>query len=114
MLISHNKILPSIMHSTTSDTVLFIFLYLLVLICWTEATPSEEHSTNKGSLVNLQGCSWWDSEVNGYYGTPDTQPGVNRTDFILYVAALSTERCDFHRTVAFAAHCQQEKALDRY
>lgn len=62
---------------------------------------------------HLHGCSWWDSEANGYYDSPDNQPGVNRTDFILYVAALSTARCEFHRTVAFAAHCQQEKALDR-
>lgn len=62
---------------------------------------------------HLHGCHWWDRRNNGYYSTPDTQPGVNGTSFILYVAALSTKRCQFHRTVAFAAHCQQEKALDR-
>ena len=61
----------------------------------------------------FQSCTWWDSNTNGYFSTPDTQPGVNRTAFILYVAALSSSRCQFHRTVAFAAHCQQEKALDR-
>ena len=40
-------------------------------------------------------------------------PGVVNTDFILYVAALSTSRCQKERTIAYAAHCQQESVLDR-
>lgn len=33
--------------------------------------------------------------------------------FILYVSAKQTERCQKGLTVAYAAHCQQESALDR-
>lgn len=44
-------------------------------------------------------------------------PGVNNTDFILYVSAIST-RCTESsgaggQLIAFASHCQQEAALDR-
>lgn len=39
-------------------------------------------------------------------------PGVD-TDFILYVAATTTSRCGAGRTIAYAAHCQQEHLLDR-
>lgn len=40
--------------------------------------------------------------------------GVNNTDFILYVSAKSMERCSIGTTVAYAAYCQLEDALDRY
>ncbi|XP_077284590.1 leishmanolysin-like peptidase, invadolysin isoform X2 [Arctopsyche grandis] len=40
-------------------------------------------------------------------------PGVADADFVLYVSALETERCKRGLTVAYAAHCQQESALDR-
>ncbi|XP_029646723.1 leishmanolysin-like peptidase [Octopus sinensis] len=40
-------------------------------------------------------------------------PGVSNADFILYVATLSSERCRHGNTVAYAAYCQQERALDR-
>lgn len=40
-------------------------------------------------------------------------PGVNDTDFVLYVSAVETERCRRGQTVAYASHCQQESALDR-
>ncbi|XP_071451528.1 leishmanolysin-like peptidase [Hetaerina americana] len=39
--------------------------------------------------------------------------GVSSADFILYVSAVETERCNWGSTVAYAAHCQQEAALDR-
>ena len=40
--------------------------------------------------------------------------GVGNADFILYVAAMRSQRCvGDGRTVAYAAHCQQEQALDR-
>ena len=38
-------------------------------------------------------------------------PGVD-TDFILYVSVKTTRMCR-GRTIAYAAHCQQEDALDR-
>lgn len=40
-------------------------------------------------------------------------PGVVNKDFVLYIAALSSDRCGKGRTVAYAAHCQQEHMLDR-
>lgn len=39
--------------------------------------------------------------------------GLNNTDFIFYVSARQTDRCLKGLTVAYAAHCQQEAALDR-
>lgn len=42
---------------------------------------------------------------------PDT--GIHNADFIFYVSARQTERCHKGLTVAYAAHCQQEAALDR-
>lgn len=39
--------------------------------------------------------------------------GIRNADFIFYVSARQTERCHKGLTVAYAAHCQQESALDR-
>lgn len=39
--------------------------------------------------------------------------GIANADFIFYVSARQTERCHKGLTVAYAAHCQQESALDR-
>lgn len=50
------------------------------------------------------GCSTVGSEVS---------PGIKGADFVFYVSALKTERCNKGLTVAYAAHCQQESALDR-
>lgn len=40
-------------------------------------------------------------------------PGIKNADFIFYVSARQTDRCLKGLTVAYAAHCQQEAALDR-
>ncbi|XP_059490130.1 leishmanolysin-like peptidase [Neocloeon triangulifer] len=40
-------------------------------------------------------------------------PGIANADFVFYVSAMETERCHKGMTVAYAAHCQQEAALDR-
>ena len=40
--------------------------------------------------------------------------GVIDSDFILYISAHETERCDFGSTVAYSAYCQQETSFDRY
>lgn len=40
--------------------------------------------------------------------------GIRGFDFIFYVSAMQTERCNKSLTVAYAAHCQQEAAFDRY
>ncbi|KAK9497719.1 hypothetical protein O3M35_004387 [Rhynocoris fuscipes] len=39
--------------------------------------------------------------------------GIVGADFVFYVSAMETERCSKGQTVAYAAHCQQESALDR-
>lgn len=39
--------------------------------------------------------------------------GIKNADFIFYVSARQTDRCLKGLTVAYAAHCQQEAALDR-
>ncbi|VDM83383.1 unnamed protein product [Strongylus vulgaris] len=40
-------------------------------------------------------------------------PRSRDADFVLYVTAISTKRCDSADTLAYAAHCQQEAELDR-
>lgn len=49
-------------------------------------------------------CGVLDSEVG---------QGIEDADFVFYVSAMETERCHKGLTVAYAAHCQQEAALDR-
>lgn len=39
--------------------------------------------------------------------------GIRDFDFVFYVSAMQTDRCNKSLTVAYAAHCQQEAALDR-
>ncbi|CAL4093643.1 unnamed protein product, partial [Meganyctiphanes norvegica] len=39
--------------------------------------------------------------------------GIKDADFVFYISALETDRCKRGYTVAYAAHCQQEAALDR-
>lgn len=39
--------------------------------------------------------------------------GIKDYDFVFYISAMQTERCNKSLTVAYAAHCQQEAALDR-
>ncbi|KAK4308425.1 hypothetical protein Pmani_019873 [Petrolisthes manimaculis] len=43
----------------------------------------------------------------------ETGSGIPGADFVFYISALETERCRRGYTVAYAAHCQQESALDR-
>ncbi|KAK6182580.1 hypothetical protein SNE40_010233 [Patella caerulea] len=62
---------------------------------------------------HLEGCYWWnDRDGSRYNKDADGNNGVANTDFILYVAAIKSDRCK-ESTVAYAGHCQQEKALDR-
>ena len=56
---------------------------------------------------------------NGQTCRNDTSPGFTagkghiNTDFILYVTAVFNENCNSSKTLAYAAACQQESALDR-
>uniref|UniRef100_A0A7M4E4Q5 Leishmanolysin-like peptidase n=1 Tax=Crocodylus porosus TaxID=8502 RepID=A0A7M4E4Q5_CROPO len=48
----------------------------------------------------------------GPIGIPD-QEGVRDADFVLYVSALTTERCGQENIIAYAAYCQLEAEMDR-
>ena len=50
----------------------------------------------------------------GVVGSNSPGEGINNADFVFYISAMETERCQKGMTVAYAAHCQQEAALDRY
>uniref|UniRef100_A0A8D2IYF1 Leishmanolysin-like peptidase n=1 Tax=Varanus komodoensis TaxID=61221 RepID=A0A8D2IYF1_VARKO len=41
------------------------------------------------------------------------QEGIRDTDFVLYVSALTTERCGQENIIAYAAYCQLEADMDR-
>lgn len=49
----------------------------------------------------------------GPSGPPDG-PGVEGSDFVLYVSGITTERCGQENIVAYAAYCQLEAELDRW
>ncbi|CAL1581683.1 unnamed protein product [Knipowitschia caucasica] len=44
---------------------------------------------------------------------PADGPGVDGSDFVLYVSGITTERCGQENIVAYAAYCQLEAQLDR-
>lgn len=46
-------------------------------------------------------------------GSKEPGRGIEDADFVFYISAMQTERCQKGMTVAYAAHCQQESALDR-
>ena len=49
----------------------------------------------------------------GVAGAEEAGTGIIGADFVFYISAMETERCQKGMTVAYAAHCQQEAALDR-
>ncbi|XP_066431385.1 leishmanolysin-like peptidase [Eleutherodactylus coqui] len=53
--------------------------------------------------------------LNGHCGEsgPPNSGGVRDADFILYVSAITTERCSQENIVAYAAYCQLEAEMDR-
>lgn len=49
----------------------------------------------------------------GIIGSNAPGRGIEKADFVFYISAMETERCQKGMTVAYAAHCQQEAVLDR-
>ncbi|ENN76852.1 hypothetical protein YQE_06693, partial [Dendroctonus ponderosae] len=49
----------------------------------------------------------------GVYPGSTPGEGIPDFDFVFYVSAIQTERCNKSLTVAYASHCQQESGLDR-
>ncbi|XP_065219578.1 leishmanolysin-like peptidase [Planococcus citri] len=75
-----------------------------VTMCGEVRVPEEHLAVCKTCNASGMGCSVVGSEMS---------PGIKDADFVFYVSALKTERCNKGLTVAYAAHCQQESALDR-
>ncbi|XP_040296892.1 leishmanolysin-like peptidase isoform X1 [Bufo bufo] len=61
---------------------------------------------------HLQQCLMCRNKYCGVSGPPDSG-GVRDADFILYVSAITTERCSQENIVAYAAYCQLEAEMDR-
>uniref|UniRef100_A0A8D0C7K3 Leishmanolysin-like peptidase n=1 Tax=Salvator merianae TaxID=96440 RepID=A0A8D0C7K3_SALMN len=61
-------------------------------------------------LQQCRVCS--ENLICGPAGVTD-QEGVRDADFVLYVSALTTERCGQENIIAYAAYCQLEAELDR-
>uniref|UniRef100_A0A674JBI8 Leishmanolysin-like peptidase n=1 Tax=Terrapene triunguis TaxID=2587831 RepID=A0A674JBI8_9SAUR len=61
---------------------------------------------------HLQQCRVCSQNGCGPAGLPD-QEGVRDADFVLYVSALTTERCGQENIIAYAAYCQLEAEMDR-
>ncbi|CAI5446275.1 unnamed protein product [Caenorhabditis angaria] len=68
-----------------------------------EAVLPSEHLLDCLSCTNSDDCKS-DGEIG---------EGVQDSDFVLYVTAIKTKRCDGPETLAYAAHCQQEADFDR-
>ncbi|XP_039351522.1 leishmanolysin-like peptidase isoform X1 [Mauremys reevesii] len=63
---------------------------------------------------HLQQCREYSAKEGhwGPAGLPD-QEGIRDADFVLYVSALTTERCGQENIIAYAAYCQLEAEMDR-
>ncbi|XP_069472734.1 leishmanolysin-like peptidase isoform X2 [Ambystoma mexicanum] len=62
---------------------------------------------------HLQPCMvFCENERCSHAGVQDRE-GVQDADFVLYVSALTTERCGQENIVAYAAYCQLEAEMDR-
>nr|CAD7581276.1 unnamed protein product [Timema californicum] len=77
-----------------------------------------ENRTMCGEVIvpeeHLEACRTCNSTGQDCKKTgPGQGPGIDGADFVFYVSAMETERCHKGMTVAYAAHCQQEAALDR-
>lgn len=106
---------------------------LLLLVARLEIISSENYSLKDSSVQRdfialyhkrliepnmfiLQACRVCNEAGLNCRVEPNSEPGegIDGADFVFYVSAMSTERCKKGLTVAYAAHCQQEAALDRY
>ncbi|XP_048752274.1 leishmanolysin-like peptidase [Ostrea edulis] len=62
---------------------------------------------------HLERCYYHDQRSGKLKSSGQAGTGVTKADFILYVAALPSAKCQQAKTIAYAAHCQQEIMLDR-
>ncbi|XP_044592458.1 leishmanolysin-like peptidase isoform X1 [Cotesia glomerata] len=76
-----------------------------VTMCGEVVVPKEHLDVCRVCNATGQKCQVQDYSSAG--------AGIDGADFVFYVSALQSERCHNGLTVAYAAHCQQEAALDR-
>ncbi|XP_062567285.1 leishmanolysin-like peptidase isoform X1 [Saccostrea cucullata] len=62
---------------------------------------------------HLERCYYHDQRTGALRSSGQAGAGVANADFILYVAALPSYKCQQAKTIAYAAHCQQEIVQDR-
>ncbi|KAG8200700.1 hypothetical protein JTE90_022316 [Oedothorax gibbosus] len=76
-----------------------------------------ENITTCGEVVvpeeHLEPCRFCTSSGHFCKSSTSEGSGIQDADFVFYVSAMQTDRCHKGQTVAYAAHCQQEAALDR-
>ncbi|KAJ8913177.1 hypothetical protein NQ315_009014, partial [Exocentrus adspersus] len=86
---------------------------------WTHCIDSCNEKTMCGEVEvpedHLDSCRTCNAIGQNCGVALESKPGTGIVDydFIFYVSAMQTERCNKSLTVAYAAHCQQESALDR-
>lgn len=75
--------------------------------CGEVEVPEEHLDVCRTCNSTGQNCSIVEGSKQG--------PGIKNFDFVFYVSAMQTEKCNKSKslTVAYASHCQQESALDR-
>ncbi|XP_033218855.1 leishmanolysin-like peptidase isoform X2 [Belonocnema kinseyi] len=76
-----------------------------VTMCGEVVVPNEHLDVCRTCNATGHKCGVAEGSVAG--------AGIDGADFVFYVSAMQTERCHKGMTVAYAAHCQQESALDR-
>ncbi|KAJ3639882.1 hypothetical protein Zmor_003253 [Zophobas morio] len=74
-------------------------------MCGEVAVPEEHLDACRTCNATGQDCGIANGSTAG--------KGIKNFDFVFYVSAMQTERCNKSLTVAYAAHCQQESSLDR-
>uniref|UniRef100_T1JG38 Leishmanolysin-like peptidase n=1 Tax=Strigamia maritima TaxID=126957 RepID=T1JG38_STRMM len=76
-----------------------------------------ENETKCGEVVvpedHLDVCRTCNGVGNGCVERNVKGKGVSGADFLFYVSAMQTDRCQKGSTIAYAAHCQLEAAFDR-
>ncbi|XP_054162566.1 leishmanolysin-like peptidase isoform X2 [Oppia nitens] len=80
-----------------------------ITTCGEVIVPEDHLEVCRVCDINGRKCKIF-SENNNW---PEIGNGIKDTDFVFYVSAMQTDRCNKGHTVAYAAHCQQEAALDR-
>ncbi|XP_076260842.1 leishmanolysin-like peptidase, invadolysin isoform X1 [Rhynchophorus ferrugineus] len=74
-------------------------------VCGEVEVPEEHLDVCRVCNSTGQNCRVYPGSIAG--------EGILDFDFVFYVSAIQTERCNKSLTVAYASHCQQESGLDR-